>query len=70
MDPLNSVPDGWYVADTSPSGVNRLLPADYQPVSLPHTRNYTAAKFSAGFWMCAGLVMAIGAVAMLVRGLL
>lgn len=67
MDELNRIPNGWHVADTSPSGINRLLPDECRPISLPHVRTYTAAKFSAGFWMCAALAMVAGCVAALVR---
>lgn len=56
MDEVNRVPNGWHIADTCPSGVNVLMPDECRPISLPHVRTYTAAKFSAGFWMFAGIL--------------
>lgn len=57
---ISPIPNGWRVADTSPSGLNRLLPDDCRPISLQHTRTYSAAKFSAGFWLTAWFVFMAG----------
>lgn len=57
----NTAPDGWYVADTSPSGINRLLPDECRPISLPHNRTLTQANFSAAFWVAAWALLIAGA---------
>lgn len=56
MDELNRIPNGWHVADTSPSGINRLLPDDCRPISLPYNRTRTQATFSARFWIAVWFV--------------
>lgn len=63
----NAIPDGWHVADTSPSGLNRLLPDDCRPISLPHNRTRTQATFSARFWMSVAGLTIVGCVVTLVR---
>lgn len=66
MDDVKSIPTGWHIEDTSPSGINRLLPDECRPISLPYTRTFTQASFSAGFWVMAGAMGLLGAVAWLV----
>lgn len=63
-----SAPDGWKIADTTPSGIHRMLPDDYTPpVSLPHNRTLTQASFSAKFWFAAGLLIFAGCLALAVH---
>lgn len=62
---MDDIPNGWHVADTSPSGLNRLLPDDCRPISLPYNRTRTQATFSAAFWMVTWGLLIVSAVAYL-----
>lgn len=55
------IPDGWHIADTSPSGINVLMPDECRPISLPHNRMLTQASFSAAFWIVGWGLMIAGA---------
>ena len=59
MDETPKIPEGWKIADTTPSGVHRLLPEDYRPVSLPHNRHHSAApQYVVKIWVIAGFIFA------------
>ena len=57
MDETPKIPEGWKIADTTPSGVHRLLPEDYRPVSLPHNRR-PQNMYVVKVWVIAGFILA------------